>query len=54
MGFLPQKIRNVELLRSRYMENLPILRELFYANLLDGRIEPGTERERAARLQAAP
>lgn len=40
--------RNVELLRSRYMENLPILRELFYANLLDGRIEPGTERERAA------
>lgn len=42
--------RNVELLRSRYMENLPILRELFYANLLDGRIEPGTERDRAARL----
>ena len=42
--------RNVELLRSRYMENLPVLRELFYANLLDGRIEPGTERERAARL----
>ena len=42
--------RNVELLRSRYTENLPILRELFYANLLDGRIEPGTERERAARL----
>jgi len=42
--------RNVELLRSRYMENLPILRELFYANLLDGHIEPGTERERAARL----
>ena len=42
--------RNVELLRSRYMENLPVLRELFYANLLDGRIEPGTERERAAHL----
>ena len=42
--------RNVELLRSRYTENLPILRELFYANLLDGRIEPGTERERAAHL----
>ena len=42
--------RNVELLRSRYTENLPVLRELFYANLLDGRIEPGTERERAARL----
>ena len=42
--------RNVERLRSRYTENLPILRELFYANLLDGRIEPGTERERAARL----
>lgn len=42
--------RNVELLRGRYMENLPILRELFYANLLDGRIEPGTERERAAHL----
>lgn len=43
--------RNVELLRSRYTENLPILRELFYANLLDGRIEPGTERECAARLE---
>lgn len=42
--------RNVELLRSRYTENLPVLRELFYANLLDGHIEPGTERERAARL----
>ena len=36
--------RNVELLRSRYTENLPVLRELFYANLLDGHIEPGTER----------
>ena len=34
--------RNVELLRSRYTENLPVLRELFYANLLDGHIEPGT------------
>ena len=44
--------RNVELLRSRYMENLPVLRELFYANLLDGRIEPGTERERAAHRPA--
>lgn len=42
--------RNVEFLRSRYTENLPVLRELFYANLLDGHIEPGTERERAARL----
>lgn len=42
--------RNVELLRSRYTENLPVLRELFYANLLDGHIEPGTERERAVRL----
>ena len=42
--------RNVELLRSRYTENLPVLRELFYATLLDGHIEPGTERERAARL----
>ena len=27
--------RNVELLRSRYTENLPILRELFYTNLLE-------------------
>ena len=34
-------------------ENLPILRELFYTNLLDGRIEPGTERTRAARLDIA-
>lgn len=42
--------RNMELLRSRYTENLPILRELFYTNLLDGHIEPGTERDRAACL----
>ena len=42
--------RDVELLRSRYVKNLPVLRELFYTNLLDGRLEAGTERARAAQL----
>ena len=45
--------RDVELLRSRYVKNLPVLRELFYTNLLDGRLEAGTERARAAQLDIA-
>lgn len=32
--------RNMELLRSRYENSLPILRELFYTRLLEGRIRP--------------
>ena len=42
--------RDTERLRIRYTENLPVLQELFYANLLSGRIELGKEQERAAQL----
>ncbi|MDD3346099.1 helix-turn-helix domain-containing protein [Oscillibacter sp.] len=42
--------QNVELLRTRYEETLPVLRELYYTHLLEGRIPPGQEEERAARL----
>ena len=42
--------RDTERLRIRYTENLPVLQELFYANLLSGRIERGKEQERAAQL----
>ena len=42
--------RDTERLRIRYTENLPVLQELFYANLLSGRIEMGKEQERAAQL----
>lgn len=42
--------QNVELLRSRYEESLPVLRELFYTRLLEGRVPAGQESQRAARL----
>ena len=38
--------RDTERLRIRYTENLPVLQELFYANLLSGRIELGKDQER--------
>ena len=40
-------------LRSRYEESLPVLRELFFTHLLEGRIAPGTELEEARRLDIA-
>lgn len=43
--------QNAEVLRSRYEESLPILRELFCAHLLEGRIPPEQAAERAARLE---
>ena len=43
--------QDVETLRSRYEESLPVLRELFYTNLLDGRIPADQVPERAARLE---
>lgn len=43
--------RNMEMLRRRYEENLPVLRELFYTQLLEGRIPPGQAAERAARYE---
>ena len=41
--------RDMETLRRRYEESLPVLRELFYTRLLDGRIRPDQVADRAAR-----
>lgn len=41
--------RNLEALRRRYQESLPVLREQFYTRLLDGRVPPQRVRELAAR-----
>ena len=43
--------QDVELLRSRYRDYLPVLRELFFTNLLEGRLAPGTEAEQALGFQ---
>ncbi len=43
--------RDVETLRRRYAESLPVLRELFYNQLLDGRIPQSGIAERAARYE---
>lgn len=42
--------QNVETLRSRYEESLPMLRDLFCAHLLEGRVAPGSGVEEARRL----
>jgi two-component system response regulator YesN len=42
--------QDLENLRSRYEESLPVLRELFYAHLLEGRVPSGQELEQARRL----
>lgn len=42
--------QNLETLRSRYEESLPVLRELYYTHLLEGRVTPGQELEQARRL----
>ena len=41
--------QDIEALRRRYEESLPLLRELFYTRLLDGKIPLEQVRERAAR-----
>ena len=43
--------RDMETLRRRYEENLPMLRELFYTRLLSGHIKPDQINERAARYE---
>ena len=43
--------RDMETLRHRYEESLPILREMFYTRLLDGRIRPDQVQDRAARYE---
>lgn len=45
------EIRNMQALRRRYEENLPVLRELFYTQLFDGRIGAGQAALRAARYE---
>lgn len=42
---------DMELLRKRYEESLPMLREMFYTRLLDGKIKAGEVLERAARCE---
>ena len=46
-----QQRRDMEALRRRYEESLPVLRELFFARLLDGRVPPDQLAERAARFE---
>lgn len=43
--------RDMETLRRRYEESLPILIELFYTRLLDGRVRPEQISDRAARYE---
>ncbi|MGI5963840.1 MAG: response regulator [Lawsonibacter sp.] len=43
--------RDMETLRRRYEESLPVLRELFYTRLLDGQIRPDQIQDRAARYE---
>jgi two-component system response regulator YesN len=43
--------RDMETLRRRYEESLPVLREQFYTRWLDGRIRPDQIRDRAARYE---
>ena len=43
--------RDMETLRRRYEESLPILRELFYTRLLSGQLRPEQVQDRAARYE---
>ena len=43
--------RDMETLRRRYEESLPVLRELFYTRLLNGHLPPDQIRDRAARYE---
>ena len=43
--------QSTEAFRRRYEESLPVLRELFYTHLLEGRVPPEQAAERAARLE---
>ena len=42
---------DMETLRRRYEESLPVLRELFYTRLLNGQLRPEQVQERAARYE---
>ncbi len=43
--------RDMETLRRRYEESLPVLRELFYTRLLSGQLSPAQVQDRAARYE---
>ncbi|USF26840.1 HTH-type transcriptional activator RhaR [Firmicutes bacterium ASF500] len=43
--------RDMETLRRRYEESLPVLRELFYTRLLSGQLSPEQIRDRAVRYE---
>ena len=43
--------RDMETLRRRYEESLPVLRELFYTRLLDGKVRSDQVADRAARYE---
>lgn len=43
--------RDMEMMRERYAESLPVLRELFFTRLLDGHIDAPHIQERAARYE---
>ena len=43
--------RDMETLRRRYEESLPVLRELFYTRLLSGQLRPHQVQDRAARYE---
>ena len=43
--------RDMETLRRRYEESLPVLRELFYTRLLSGQLRPERVQDRAARYE---
>ena len=43
--------RDMETLRRRYEESLPVLRELFYTRLLSGQLAPEQVQDRAARYE---
>ena len=43
--------RDMETLRRRYEESLPVLRELFYTRLLGGQLAPDQVQDRAARYE---
>lgn len=45
--------RDMESLRMRYAESLPVLREIFFTRLLDGRIEKNQVQVRAAEYEIA-
>ena len=46
--------RDMETLRRRYEESLPVLRELFYTRLLGGQLPPEQIQDRAAQADPGP